>query len=179
MPVQLGTRPNPRHCKPVERGPPALGGGIRLNHSVPGDLFQGHSCPKERKVWPRGEGLAAGWSDLDPQRAALPRPPWDSAMEPVLKRSHIEQPQLRDRSRHMPQEPLKLFQWCRRPVLERIQAVNHRLSAFLREARCLINRIQLHIEKRDPLHRGEFALFPVDPKAQPAEVWEHQVPVFA
>ncbi len=110
MPVQLGTRPNPRHCKPVERGPPALGGGIRVNHSVPGDLFQGHSCPKEWKVWPRGEGLAAGWSDLDPQRAALPRPPRDSAMEPVLKRSHMEQPQRCDRrcSRHMPQEPPKL-----------------------------------------------------------------------
>ncbi len=45
--------------------------------------------------------------------------PRDSAMEPVLKRSHMEQPQWRDfrRSRHMPQEPLKLFQWCRRPAL--------------------------------------------------------------
>ncbi len=97
MPVQLGTRPNPRHCKPVERGPPALGGGIHVNHSMPGDLFQGHSFPKEWKVWPRGEGLAAGWSDLDPQRAALPRPPRDSAMELVLKRSHMEQPQRCDR----------------------------------------------------------------------------------
>ncbi len=166
---------------PVERGPPALGGGICVNHSVPGDLFQGHSCPKKLKVWPRGEGLAEGWSDLDPQRAALPRPPRDSAMEPVLKRSHMEQPQRHDRrcSRHMPQEPLKLFQWCRRPVLECIQAVQHRLSAFLREARCLTDRVQLHTEKRDPLHRGEFALFPVDLKAQLAEVLEHQVPVIA
>ncbi len=33
--------------------------------------------------------------------------------------------------------------------------------------------------KRDPLCRGEFTLFPVDPKPQPAEVTEHRVPVFA
>ncbi len=30
--------------------PPALGGGICVNHSVPVNLFQGTSCPKERKV---------------------------------------------------------------------------------------------------------------------------------
>ncbi len=102
-------------------------------------------------------------------------------MEPVLKQSHMEQPQRRDcrRSRHMHQEPLKLFQWCCRPALERIQAVQHRLSMFLCEARCLIDRVQLQTEKRDPLHRGEFALFPVDPKAQLANVREHQIPVFA
>ncbi len=102
-------------------------------------------------------------------------------MEPVLKRSHMEHPLQRDcrRSHHMPQKPLKLFQWCRHPALEHIQAVQHRLSTFLREALSLIDRIQLHTEKRDPLHRGEFALFPVNPKAQLAEVREHQVPVFA
>ncbi len=66
----------------------------------------------------------------------------------------------------MPQEPLKRFQWDRCPALERIKAVQHRLSAFLREMCCLIERIQLHHEKRDPLHWGEFSLFQVDPKAQ-------------
>ncbi len=84
---------------PLNVAPQPLAEASRVNHSVPGDLFKGHSCPKEWKVWPRGEGLAAGWSDLDPQRAALPRPPRDSAMEPVLKRSHMEQPQRRDRRR--------------------------------------------------------------------------------
>ncbi len=42
-----------------------------------------------------------------------------------------------------------------------------------------VDRVQLHTEKRDPLRRGESALFPVDPKPQPAEVTEHHVPVFA
>ncbi len=37
----VGARPNPRHCKPIERGTPASGGGIRVNHSMPGDLFRG------------------------------------------------------------------------------------------------------------------------------------------
>ncbi len=50
---------------------------------------------------------------------------------------------------------------------------------FLHVACCLIDGIQLHTEKRDPLRRGEFALFPVDPKAQLAEMLEHQVPEFA
>ncbi len=85
----------------------------------------------------------------------------------------------RRRSRHMPQEPLKLIQWDRRAALGRIQAVQHRLSMFLREARYLIDRILLHTEKRDPLRLQKFALFPVDPKAQLAEVREHQIPVFA
>ncbi len=35
------------------------------------------------------------------------------------------------------------------------------------------------IPRKDSLHRGEFALFPVDPKSQQAEVTEHHVPVFA
>ncbi len=41
----------------------------------------------------------------------------------------------------------------------------------------MVDRIELHAEKRDPLRWHEFALFPVDPKAQQAEVLEHQVPV--
>ncbi len=77
----------------------------------------------------------------------------------------MERPQRRDRSRHMPQEPLKLIQWDRRAALDHIQAVLHRLSTFLHEARYLIDRIQLHTEKRDPLRLQVFALFPVDPKA--------------
>ncbi|XDV32942.1 hypothetical protein PO909_003588 [Leuciscus waleckii] len=80
---------------------------------------------------------------------------------------------------HAGVEPLKEFQWDRPPAFERIQAVQHRPSAFLCEARCLCDRIQLHTEKRDPLHRGEFALFPVDLTTQMAEVPEHEVPVFA
>ncbi len=71
---------------------------------------------------------------------------------------------------HMPQEPLKCIQWDRCPALEWIQAVQHRPRTFLCEACCLFDRIQLHTEKRDPLRRGEFALFPVDPKTQLAEV---------
>ncbi len=57
--------------------------------------------------------------------------------------------------------------------------VQHRLSTLLGEACCLVDRIQLHAEKREPLHWHEFALFPVDPKTQLAEVPEHQVPVCA
>ncbi len=34
-------------------------------------------------------------------------------------------------------------------------------------------------ESTDPLHWREFALFPVDPKSQLAEVTEHHVPVLA
>ncbi len=108
---------------------------------------------------------------------------WRFGGRPVLKRSYMKQPQWRDccSSCHMPQEPLKLFQWDRRPALEHIRAVQHRLSTFLCEACCLY-QIQLHTEKKDPLCRVEFALFffcSSWPKAQQAEVWEHQVPVFA
>ncbi len=78
----------------------------------------------------------------------------------------------------MPQEPLKLFKWNRPLTLERLQAVQHRLSTFYWETCCEVDQVQLHAEKRDPLRRGEFALFPVDPKPQPAEVTEHSVPVF-
>ncbi len=45
---------------------------------------------------------------------------------------------------------------------------------FLREA-CR----HTHTEKRDSLHRGELALFPVDLKPPLAEVLKHQVPVIA
>ncbi len=117
MPVQLGTRPNPRHFKPVERGPPSPWQRHPCKpqpvwRPVPGALL-----PEETKGLTTGDGLAAGRSDSDPERATLPCPPRDSAMEPVLKRSHMEQPQRCDCSRHMPQEPLKLFQWCRCPAL--------------------------------------------------------------
>ncbi len=41
------------------------------------------------------------------------------------------------------------------PASERIQAVQHWLEVLLCESRCLVDRVQLHTEKRDPLHRGE------------------------
>ncbi len=104
--MQLGTRPNPWYCVPVVRGSPACGRGICEYHSMSGYLLQGHSCPKERGIWPRLEGLAAGRCNLNPVSAAFPRPPRDSAIEPVLKRSHMEQTE-RNCHRscsHMPQE---------------------------------------------------------------------------
>ncbi|XDV26861.1 hypothetical protein PO909_030488 [Leuciscus waleckii] len=145
---------------------------------MPGHLFQGDS---ERGVLPRAEGLAARRCDCHPLSAVMPRSSRDSAMKPVLKRSHMEQPELSYRCCrcHMPQEPLKEFQWDRYPAFEGVQAVQHRLSVLLCVARCLIDRIQLHTEKRDPLHGGEFALLPVDRKTQLAEVPEREVPVFA
>ncbi len=79
----------------------------------------------------------------------------------------------------MPQEPLKLFQWYQIPAYEGTQAVQHCLGTFLREACRHSHRVDLHTEKRDSLHRGELALFPVDPKPQLAEVPKHQVPVIA
>ncbi len=144
----------------------ADGRGIHVNHSMPGDLFQGHSCPEKCKVWPQGEGLAAGRCDLDPVSAALPRPTRDSAMEPVLKRSYMKHPQWRDCRCcfHMPQEPLKLFQWDRRPALEHVQAVQHRLSTFLREACCLFDQIQLHTEKIRSSASGRVCSFPSWPE---------------
>ncbi len=104
--MQLGTRPNPWYCVPVVRGSPACGRGICEYHSMSGYLLQGHSCPKERGIWPRLEGLAAGRCNLNPVSAAFPSPPRDSAIEPVLKRSHMEQTE-RNCHRscsHMPQE---------------------------------------------------------------------------
>ncbi|XDV31437.1 hypothetical protein PO909_034121 [Leuciscus waleckii] len=77
---------------------------------------------------------------------------------------------MRARRCHMPQEPLKKCQCDRHPAFERIQAVQHRPSSFLCEACCLRDRIQLHTEKRDPLHGGEFALFPVDLKTKLAKL---------
>ncbi len=37
----------PDTASPLNVAPPALVGGNRVNHSLPGDLFQGHSCPKK------------------------------------------------------------------------------------------------------------------------------------
>ncbi len=70
----------------------------------------------------------------------------------------------------MAQEPLNLLQWYHRPASEGTQAVHHQLCTLIGQTRCHIDRVQLHTKKRDSLHRGELALFPVDPKPQPAEV---------
>lgn len=82
-------------------------------------------------------------------------------MKPVLKRSHMKQPKRRDCSCrcHMLQEPLKMFQWNHSPAHERIQAVQHRLSTIGCETCCQVDRVQLHAEKRDPLHRESLLLF--------------------
>ncbi len=58
-------------------------------HSMPGYLLQGHSCPKGRGICSRTEGFVAGRCNLNPVSPAFPHLPRDSAMEPVLKRSHI------------------------------------------------------------------------------------------
>ncbi len=49
------------------------------------------------------------------------------AVKPTLKRSHMKQSERRDSGCgcHMPQEPLKVFQWNRPLALERLQAVQH------------------------------------------------------
>ncbi len=89
------------------------------------------SCPKKSNFWPRAEGLMAGRVDWDPECAASPCPSLDSVMKPMLKRSHMKQTEQRD-SRcgcHMPQEPLKLFNWNHPLVLERLQAVQHRTQS--------------------------------------------------
>ncbi len=59
---------------------------------MPGYLLQGHSCMKEIGICQRAEGSAAGRCNLNPVSTALPRQPRDSAIEPVLRRSHMEQP---------------------------------------------------------------------------------------
>ncbi len=79
----------------------------------------------------------------------------------------------------MPQEPLKAFQYYHRPASEGTQAVQHGLGMLVGETHRHTHRVQLHTEKRVSLHRGELALFPVDLKAQLAEVPEQQVPVIA
>ncbi len=88
-----------------------------VNHNMPGDLFQGHSCPKERRICPRAEGFAAGRCNLNPVSTAFPCPPRDSAMEPVLKRSHMEQTG-RNFAAAAAICPRSLweFQWDRRPA---------------------------------------------------------------
>ncbi len=99
----------------------------------------------------------------------------------MLKWSHMKQSERRDCSCgcHMPQEPLKLFQWYHIPASEGTQAVQHCLGTFLHEACRHTHRGLTPHRERDSLHRGELALFPVDPKPQLAEVPEHQVPVIA
>lgn len=47
------------------------------------------------------------------------------------------------------------------------------------EVRCLVDRVQLHTEKRNALHRRDLVYLPIELKSQPAEVPGHQVPVFA
>ncbi len=125
--------------------------------------------------------MAAGRGDWDPVRALAPCPSRDPVVKPT--RSHMNQSEWRDSGCgcgcHMPQEPLKVFQWNRPLVLERLQAAQHWLRTLYWETCCEVDRVQLHAEKRDPLRRGEFALFPVDQKPQPAEVTEHRIPVFA
>ncbi len=86
--------------------------------SVPGYLLQGHSCTKKRGICPWAEDFAAGRCNLNTVSTASQCPPRDSAMEPVLKRSHMEQTECNYRRScsHMPQEPLKEFQWDHRPA---------------------------------------------------------------
>ncbi len=127
-------------------------------------------------------GTWTAWSDLRCfwlQRRRCPSR--DPVMKLTLKQYHMKQSEWRDSGcgYHMPQEPLKVFQWNRPLALERLQAAQHWLSKFYWETCCEVDRVQLHAEKRDPLRRGEFALFPVDLKPQPAEVTEHRIPVFA
>ncbi|KAL0179787.1 hypothetical protein M9458_025229, partial [Cirrhinus mrigala] len=161
-----------RHVVP--RGQDASATGCPFSESEESareGLSQGPLVPGTRSEW-ASRTPQAGRCHFDPLSATLPRPPQDSAVEPVLKQSHMKQPQWRDRrcSCHMPQEPLKPFQWDRRPALEHIQAVQHGLGMFLHEVCHLFDQIQLSTKKRDPLCRVEFALFLVDLKAQPAEV---------
>ncbi len=118
MKTQLGTRPYPWHCLTIMRGSPASGRGIREYHRMPGYLLQVHSWPKERGICPRAEDCVAGHCNLNPVSTVFPRLARDSAMEPVLKRSHMEQTErnYRHSCSHMPQELLRKFQWDRRPA---------------------------------------------------------------
>ncbi len=77
-------------------------------------------------------GTRQDGGDRDPVRAALPCPSRDPVVKPMLKRSHMKQSERRDSGCgcRMPLEPLKLFQWTRPLVLERLQAVQHRLSTL-------------------------------------------------
>ncbi len=78
----VGGPSKPSTPKPVERGPPAGGWGIPCKPRHVWRPVAGHSCPKKLKVWPRGEGLVAGWCDVRCHTHV-----GNSAMEPVLKRS--------------------------------------------------------------------------------------------
>ncbi len=86
-------RTQEENCVPVVRGSQTGGRGIHEWHSMPGYLLHGHFCRKERwSICPHTEGSAAGWCNLNQVSTTLQRPPLDSAIEPVLRWSHIEQP---------------------------------------------------------------------------------------
>ncbi len=84
-------------------------------------LALGELLPEESKVRPWAEGATAGRGEWDPVRAVAPCPSRDSVVKPTLKRSHMKQSERRDSGWgcHMPQEPLKMFQWNRPLALER------------------------------------------------------------
>ncbi len=92
----------------------------------------------------------AGRGEWDPVCAVVPCPSRDSVVKPALKRSHMKQSERRDSGWgcHMPQEPLKMFQWNRPLALERLQASQHWLSTLLWETCCEVDRVQLPAEKR-------------------------------
>ncbi len=126
----VGALSRARSWMPVTHGTPAHGRCICWYNNMPGYLHLGDSCPKKGKIWPRAEGLMAGQGDWDSVRAASPCPSRDPFVKPALKWSHMKQTEWRDSRCHMPQEPLKLFQWNRPLALERLQAVQHRLSTL-------------------------------------------------
>ncbi len=73
-----------------------------------------------------------------------------------------------------------MFQWNRPSCAEETPGISALTEhAPPEETCCEVDRVQLHAEKRDPLHRGRVCSFLVDLKSQPAEVTEHHIPVFA
>ncbi len=66
-----------------------------------------------------------------------------------------------------------------RPVLECIQAVQHRLSAFLREARCLIDRIQTPYREKRSSASARVCSFPSWPEGPTGWGARAPIPVFA
>ncbi len=161
----VGGLSTPRGCLPIVRGTPTGGGGIRVYHGMPAHLLQGHSCPKKCKVWHWGEGLAAGWCNLDPVGAALPHPPqpwsqcwsgliWSSTRGVTAAAAAI-----------CPRSLWNSFSGIAVLPLNKFKKFNtNRTGSSVR--RGLFDQIHLHTENRDPLHLGEFALFAVDPKTQ-------------
>ncbi len=94
--------------------------------------------------------------------AAAPFPSCDLIMKPVLKRSHLLQPNWRysDWEYPMPQELSEIFESNHCLVFELIQAFQHWLL-MCRHG----DWVQLHNENRDALDRGEYTLLQVDPHA--------------